>query len=186
MNLRINVEEYNPEWPKIFENLKKIIWKEVKETAVAIEQVGSTSVPNLAAKPVIDMDIVVNTHDETTKVIQVLQRLGYQHIGNQGVPEREAFKRPIGSPKHNLYICLSSSLAFRNHILLRDTLRSDSSTRKEYEKLKLHLAEKFAGDIDGYCEAKTEFIISILKNKGLTQSEINEISNANNVIVPNH
>lgn len=92
---------------------------------------------------------------------------------------REAFKRPENTPKHNLYVCLKDSVAFRNHILLRESLRTDPVVKSEYAKMKLHLAEKFAGDIDGYCEAKTNFILKILENQGFTESELAEVAGAN-------
>ena len=177
--MRINVIEYDPQWLQTFATLKSHIAAHLGDVVFTIEHVGSTSVPGLAAKPVIDMDIVVENNAVSLRVIQALAKIGYVHLGDQGVPGREAFKRPENSPKHNLYVCLRDSVAFRNHILLRDALRTNSETMSAYAKLKLDLAEKFAGNIDGYCEAKTEFILNILKQQGLSESQLAEVAGAN-------
>ncbi len=179
MNPRINVIDYDPQWPRTFEQIKGRIWPEVKDIAVGIEHVGSTSVVGLAAKPVIDIDIVVENENASRNAVEKLKLLGYVSLGTMGVPGREAFKRPENSSKHNMYVCLRNSVAFRNHILLRDVLREDPQMKQEYAKLKLQLAEQFAGNMDGYCEAKTAFIVEILKGRGLTESELAEVVGAN-------
>jgi GrpB-like predicted nucleotidyltransferase (UPF0157 family) len=179
MNPRINVVEYDPQWPKIFEQIKLLVWPALENIAVAIEHVGSTSVVGLSAKPVIDIDIVVENREASLKAIETLKRLGYLPLGTMGVPGREAFKRPESSPKQNLYVCLQDSVAFRNHILLREALGKNSDLRSRYARLKIQLAEQFAGDIDAYCEAKTPFILKILRDQGLTESELVEVAGAN-------
>lgn len=179
MSVRINVVEYDDEWPIEFERIKNRIWPDVKDIALRIEHVGSTSVPGLASKPVIDMDIVVNSLESSIYTIKILSRLGYIPLGTMGVPGREAFKRPVDSPKHNLYVCLEDSTAFENHIILRDTLRRDFFLKNQYSQLKFRLAEEFAGNIDGYCDAKTSFILGILKRNGFTGAELSEIAGTN-------
>lgn len=181
MSSRINIEKYNIEWPKTFELIKKTIWPEISDVAISIEHVGSTSVPDLAAKPVIDVDIVVETVRASNEVITRLQKFGYVHLGDMGVSGRQAFKRPADSFKHNLYVCLNSSTAFKNHILLRNHLRTNPQVREQYGNLKMRLAEEFAGNIDGYCEAKTPFILQILGSQGLSSTELLEISDANKI-----
>lgn len=182
MNPRINVVEYEPMWPKIFEQIKSHIWPELENIALAIEHVGSTSIAGLVAKPVIDIDVVVETPDAVLDAIHALKRLGYSQLGIMGVPGREAFRRPEKSPKHNLNVCLINSVAFRNHIFLREALREQPVLREKYAKLKLQLAEQYTGNIDGYCEAKTIFILEILKDKGLTESELAEVAGANSQV----
>lgn len=179
MNSRINVVEYDPQWPETFEQIKNYVWPELGNIAVSIEHVGSTSVVGLAAKPVVDIDIVVENSEASLIAVETLKRLGYLPLGTMGVPGREAFKRPASAPKHNLYVCLKDSVAFKNHIFLRDLLRKDPEVRNAYAKLKYQLAEQFAGNIDGYCEAKTTFILKILKDQGLTESELAEVAGAN-------
>lgn len=176
---RIPVEIYNSEWPRLFEGLKEKIWPVVREVALTIEHVGSTSVPGLAAKPVIDIDIVTESENLSQLAIQRLQQLGYLPLGDLGVSGREAFKRPADSIKHNLYVCLKSSAAYKNHILLRDYLRTNPEVRTQYAELKMQLAEEFAGNIDGYCKAKTSFIAKILEIQGVAEEELREVIGAN-------
>lgn len=88
MSLKINIEEYNIDWPKKFDSLKEIIWPNISDVAIAMEHVGSTSVPSLAAKPVIDIDIVVENVTSCKEVTSRLHNLGYVHLGDLGVPGR--------------------------------------------------------------------------------------------------
>src|SRR4051794_14418668 len=81
---KVIIEDYNPEWPKQFEKIRSQIWPLIREIATTIEHVGSTSVPGLAAKPTIDIDIVIDSKDNLGKIITLLQGLGYEHRGNMG------------------------------------------------------------------------------------------------------
>lgn len=85
------VEDYDPAWPRDFELLRQRIWPVLGDFALGIEHVGSTSVPGLAAKPIIDMTIVVASRDEVPMAIERLASLGYVHKGNLGIDDREAF-----------------------------------------------------------------------------------------------
>ena len=89
----IVVVPYDPAWPSAFEQLRRVIWPAVADVATSIEHVGSTSVPGLAAKPVIDCDIVVGEAD-VTAASSVLVSLGFTPEGELGIPQRWAFKEP--------------------------------------------------------------------------------------------
>jgi GrpB-like predicted nucleotidyltransferase (UPF0157 family) len=104
--------------------------------STVIEHVGSTSVPGLAAKPVIDMTVVVPTPAAMGAVIARLATLGYRHRGDLGVPGREAFDRPGGTPDHNLYACVAENDGLRNHLALRDHLRGNPAAARSYGSLK--------------------------------------------------
>ncbi len=158
----VQVEEYDPEWPEHFRRLRDRIWPCVSDVAISIEHVGSTSVPGLAAKPAIDVDIVIPSRNELGVVAMRLAPLGYTHRGNLGIEDRDAFSGPEGQPHHHLYVCPRDSLALRNHITLRDHLRSHPQDVTRYSGLKRQLAEKFSRDIDRYVEGKSAFILSIL------------------------
>jgi GrpB-like predicted nucleotidyltransferase (UPF0157 family) len=175
----IVIEDYNPQWPLIFQGLKQGIWPNISDVASAIEHVGSTAVPGLKAKPIIDLDIVINASDVLPVIISRLEKLGYKHAGNQGIEGREAFDNPPGLPKHHLYVCLVSAAAFKNHILLRDYLRQHPEAVKQYGELKTRLAEKYKNDIDRYCEDKTAFITDILAKQGIHQSDLDGIRSQN-------
>jgi GrpB-like predicted nucleotidyltransferase (UPF0157 family) len=178
MSRTVVVVDYDPGWPRAFEELRDSVSDVVSDIAIAIEHVGSTSVPGLAAKPVIDLDVVV-AEDNVALAIERLSKLGYVHRGDLGIPAREAFRRPTGSRPHNLYVCPSGSPALVNHLALRDYLRANPEAAAEYGALKKKLAETFRHDIDGYLEGKTAFILGILESMGLTRDALSDIERMN-------
>lgn len=176
---RVLVVDYDPSWPRIFEVLRRPVWAAVRDVAVSVEHVGSTAVPGLAAKPIIDMDVVVAPSDNLPKAIERLAPLGYVHRGNLGVDGREAFDSPQGLPAHHLYVCLGESAALANHLALRDFLRRDSVAVAQYSRIKRQLAERFPDDIDSYIAGKTDFILTVLRKAGFPESVLSAIREAN-------
>lgn len=175
----IVVVDYDPEWPSVFEELSTRMWPAVEEIAISIEHVGSTSVPGLAAKPVIDMSVVVGSRADVPRAIEALGALGYVHRGDLGVEDREAFAQPPELPKHHLYVCLAGSVALLNHLTVRDHLRSHPEVARRYGELKKQLAERYRDDIDRYVDGKTDLIIDILRGGGLTEEQLRTIERAN-------
>jgi GrpB-like predicted nucleotidyltransferase (UPF0157 family) len=100
----------------MFQRLRDQIWPSRRDAAVAIEHVGSTSITGVAAKPVIDVDIVIASGTNLPVARVRLKTLGYKYRGNLGIDDREAFAPPNDQPAHHLYVCLQNSLALRNHI----------------------------------------------------------------------
>lgn len=178
---KVIVEDYNPKWVDQFNQLKAKIWPAVSDLANSIEHVGSTSVVGMAAKPVIDIDIVIETPAVLPKVIDRLRGIGYEHRGNLGIEGREALSTKDHSIKHNLYVCLSEGVAFKNHILLRDRLRRDGSARARYSRLKKDLANQFPDSTFDYVEGKTALILEILGQEGVGSSDLGSIQQANKV-----
>lgn len=172
------VVEYNSEWKDQFNMIKEYVWSSIADSALSIEHVGSTSVPGLAAKPVIDVDIVVKDKEQSNLVIQRLENLGFQHRGNLGIEGREAFSQLPQFPKHNLYVCLSGCLALENHLRFRDYLLQNPDAVKEYSKLKFDLANK-TKDMGLYIEGKTKFITAILAQTGISQDDLRTIDDLN-------
>jgi GrpB-like predicted nucleotidyltransferase (UPF0157 family) len=171
----IRVVDYNPGWPAAFEQLRSNIWPAVADVAVAVEHVGSTSVPGLAAKPVIDISVVVSREAGISVAIERLAVLGYVHRGELGVEGREAFDSPDHLPAHHLYVCSSDSVGLMNHLAVRDYLRTHPETAETYGNLKKQLAEKFPHDIDRYGHGKTGLILNILWNAGLSAAQLQSI-----------
>jgi GrpB-like predicted nucleotidyltransferase (UPF0157 family) len=126
--------------------------------------VGSTSVPGLAAKPIIDMDIVVPSENEVHPIIERLARAGYQWRGDLGVAGREAFRLDIdeGLPPHHLYLVVENNRTHMDHWLLRDLLRADGEAREQYAALKRQSVELAAGDIDVYVAGKATLVAELL------------------------
>ena len=171
--------DYDPTWPETFEDLKASVAAALGDAVVAIEHVGSTSVPGLAAKPIIDMSIVVDSADNVPGAIEMLATLGYRHLGDLGIGGREAFENPAGLADHNLYVCPQGGEGLRNHLAMRDHLREHPEVAAEYGRLKERLAAEAPNDIDAYVDGKTEFILSVLAQRGLNEDELARIEAAN-------
>src|SRR5262245_59991111 len=104
-NMRtITVSDYDPRWPVFFEQRRTTLWPVVQDVAITIEHVGSTAVVGLAAKPIIDIDIVIPPEQSIEQVAARLQPLGYTHLGNLGIAGRDAFRQHNPLPAHNLYV----------------------------------------------------------------------------------
>lgn len=175
----IVVVDYDPAWPEWFERLRAHVWPAVDGLALRIDHVGSTSVPGLAAKPIIDMDIVVADEAGVRPVIQALSGLGYSWIGDLGVEGRQAFHLPtrpgavaepvepraagaFDLPPHHLYLVVEDNKAHLDHTLLRDLLRNDAEARQRYGELKRANVELAQGDMDVYVAAKARFVAELL------------------------
>ncbi len=156
------VVDYDPTWPDIFEQLRARVWPVVSDIALTIEHVGSTAVPGLAAKPIIDMTVVVPSAREVPLAIARLATLGYEHRGDLGIEGREAFTRPEDLPAHNLYLSAPGSLGLQNQLAVRDYLRTHPATAQAYGELKKRLAQQFPHDIISYIDGKTDLLLSIL------------------------
>jgi GrpB-like predicted nucleotidyltransferase (UPF0157 family) len=121
-------------------------------------------VPGQAAKPIIDLDIVVASRDDIRTVIDRLAGIGYRWRGDLGVEGREAFYPPHGAslPANNLYAVVEYNKAHMDHLLLRDLLREDPDARERYAALKRRNAEQAGGDIDVYVAGKAGFVAELL------------------------
>jgi GrpB-like predicted nucleotidyltransferase (UPF0157 family) len=175
----IIVVEYDEAWPKIFQRLHSNLWPLVADFASSIEHVGSTSVPGLAAKPVIDMSVVVRSEAEVRLAIDRLATVGYLHRGNLGIEGREAFQIPAGSPAHHLYVCLEGSLGLQNHLAVRNYLRTHRDMAQAYGELKKKLALEFPNDIESYIDGKTDLLLNILREAGFPPDRLKAIEDGN-------
>ncbi|WP_042196650.1 GrpB family protein [Paenibacillus camerounensis] len=163
MGSELIVVDYDPGWTGVFVELREFVLPVLEDIIVSIEHVGSTSVPGLAAKPIIDMDIVVPAQKDVSLAIQRLATLGYVHEGDLGIKGREAFIPPTDVIWHHLYVCTVDSAEYKRHILFRDYMRGHPETAKRYSDLKIELAERFKKDRAGYSNAKSYFVSEILQ-----------------------
>ncbi len=176
----IAVHPYNPDWPIHFERIAADLQPALANIPSAtIEHVGSTSIPGLAAKPIIDIDIIVDP-DDIPAGIAALESIGYRHRGDLGVPGREAFFPPDDDPKRNVYLCQRGCLSVRNHLAVRDVLRRRPDLRDQYGAVKLALAADPTMDIDTYIARKSPILQTILAESDLTPAELAEIFAVNN------
>jgi len=160
----IVVVDYDPDWPDWFERIRAHVWPAVADVAERIDHVGSTSVPGLSAKPVIDMDIVVSSEASVQPAIDRLAEIGYRWRGDFGVPGRQAFDPPPDGdlPAHHLYAVVEDNRAHIDHWLLRDTLIANGELRDRYGALKRKNQELADGDMDVYVAAKAAFVAELL------------------------
>lgn len=174
----IEIVDYDPDWPARFETLRQLYENILTGVAIlGIEHVGSTSVPGLAAKPLIDIDIVV-TVDQVARAIEAMERAGFLSLGERGIPDRWALQAPSDLPRTNTYVVVEGSLALRNHLAVRDQLRHEVALRDEYAALKRSIAAS-VHDIDQYVEKKSSFLSVVLELAGLTAEERDAIEIAN-------
>lgn len=175
----IEVVDYDPTWQARFETLRQEYRVALARSGVAvlaIEHVGSTSVPGLAAKPIIDCDIVVWA-DQVAPASSVLTALGFRPLGELGVAQRWAFTEPSRLAGTNTYVTVEGCLSLRNHLGVRDILRASPELRDRYGTLKKRIAAS-AANIEGYGQGKNAMIQEILKTVGLTDAERESIDAA--------
>jgi GrpB-like predicted nucleotidyltransferase (UPF0157 family) len=168
----ITVVEYDPAWPERFEILRNeyaVAMAGAGVPVIAIEHVGSTSVPGLAAKPIIDCDIVVR-EAQVAAAGNVLMSLGFTPLGELGRPGRWVFREPARLSGTNTYVIVDGCLSLRNHLAVRNVLRADASLRDEYAAVKRQAGAR-AASIDDYVQAKAAVVQKILAAAGLTDAE---------------
>lgn len=174
MKTNIAIEDYNPLWATEFKKLSKIYAETLAGEFIAIEHVGSTAIPDLCAKPILDIDIVLSDWSGLPSAVEKLSRLGYLHEGDLGIKGREAFKlvdRSLFSKAtgeeamdHHLYVLSAGNNEFKRHIAFRDHLRKHEVAAAEYGRLKRGLAERAESRIS-YTEGKSAFIQKILSEE---------------------
>lgn len=154
----IVVVDYDPAWPALFATLRAPVAAALEGVAVAIEHVGSTAVPGLAAKPIIDLDVAIRTETDLPAAIERLARLGYAYEGDKGIPGRAAFAWPPQALRHHLYVCALDSAEYRCHLHFRDYLRTHPDMTAAYAARKRQLAARYRTQRDAYTEAKGPFV----------------------------
>ena len=154
----LEVVPYSETWPAAFQALKARVKPALGALCQRIEHVGSTSVPGLPAKPVIDIDVVIERDDQLEVVIERLTAIGYEYQGDKGVPGRYAFGSPPGLSEHHLYVCAQDNPELHRHLLFRDFLRRHPEEAAAYGKLKRRLAMENPVDRAAYGEGKTRWI----------------------------
>ena len=168
----------DPGWPAAFERIRDRVRDAVAELADAIEHVGSTAVPGMPAKAVIDVDVVA-APERIADCVAALESAGWRHRGDLGVPGREAFHGPDDLPPHHLYLCVRDGTALRNHLAVRDALRADPGLAARYGDLKRRAAREHGADRAAYGRAKTDFLTELLRGAGFSEGELDAVAAAN-------
>lgn len=177
--MAIEVVEYSPDWPIAFERVAAVLHGALAGIpVVSIEHVGSTAVPGLAAKPILDIDVIV-APEHVPAVISALATVGYEHRGDLGVTGREALTSPDSTPPRHVYICVDGTLHVRNHLAVRRVLRERPDLRDRYAAVKRQLAGIDDMDMGRYLAGKSAILQEVLSHSDLTDAEKAEILRLN-------
>ena len=176
-------------WREEFNRICEVLKAHLTHFPTDIQHVGSTAVPGLASKPILDIDIIIADKSMLTGVSAKLEQMGYINRGDQGIPGRFAFRQQsVYTPEtldrqtwmeHHLYVCYADSLALKNHLLVRDALLMDAQLMTQYAGLKMQLATTPGMTREEYTRQKTAFILTLLKGLGLSADELRQISDSN-------
>jgi GrpB-like predicted nucleotidyltransferase (UPF0157 family) len=166
---KVVVLPYDAGWQRDFAAIKRELECALGPLALRIEHVGSTAVEGLSAKPCIDIDVVIRDYDVFDAVVDKLAEIGYQHEGDLGIRDREAFcysDKPH-LQTHHLYVCPLQSAELHRHLTFRDFLRTHPEAVRQYGAVKEAAARLFPDDIDGYIRYKTPCIEELYTRCGL-------------------
>jgi len=161
---RIVVRDADPQWPKQFQEIAAYLSPFIADSIVRIEHVGSTSVPGLAAKPIIDIDVVVANEEQVPIVLGLIESAGYRWVGDLTVKGREAFEPMDTGPlaSHHLYLVVENNRAHADHWLLRDALLDDPELIASYAAIKRENVVLSDGEGDRYTALKAAFVAEVL------------------------
>jgi GrpB-like predicted nucleotidyltransferase (UPF0157 family) len=165
MKTPVVIVPYHPEWPRQFEQERARLDETFASTKAVIEHIGSTAVPGLAAKPVIDIMIGVAALSEAEGQIESLRAQGYEYVPayEAQLPQRRYFRKPRAEPRtHHVHCVILGSSFWHDQLVFRNYLRANPTAAGAYATLKQDLASRYAADREAYSEAKSEFIAAIL------------------------
>ena len=171
---RVEIAEYDPKWAMLYRNEKGKIEAAIGHVAVAVEHIGSTAVPSLGAKPVIDIMVAVRRLSDANKCVEPLRSIGYEYQPEHEdtMPERRFFRKgePPREQHYHLHMVEEGSEFWKQHLAFRDYLRTHPEKARQYHELKEKLASEYGSDREGYTKAKTQFIESVV-NEAMRRRE---------------
>ncbi len=187
--MQVVIGPHQPIWLHHFYQLKTVIQDILSAYPIQIHHIGSTSIPGIWAKPILDIDIVIDDKSLLAPITAQLEKAGYEYKGDQGVPGRFAFKQvstqtPFTEEKaiwqtHHLYVCFADALALKNHLVFKESLLKNQMLADQYNQLKRSLVADPSMTREEYSKRKTKFILSVLALSGFTEQELKEIEAAN-------
>jgi GrpB-like predicted nucleotidyltransferase (UPF0157 family) len=163
------VVPWDPRWPALFEDAAKQLIAHLGPSIIAVHHVGSTAVPGLCAKPILDILVSVADIKPVISLLLQVEALGYEYRPDREIPERRFFRRPRGGHvrTHHLSFAEPGSRFHKVTLAFRDALRSNARLSAEYARLKQDLARRFPNDRLAYIEGKSEFVLGVLASCGL-------------------
>ncbi len=159
MPQHVTVVDYDPKWPAKYEMERDAISAILAGNCLSLYHIGSTSVPGLAAKPIIDIMAVVRSLKEVDALSGKFEELGYECLGEFGMAGRRYFRKGGDERTHQIHVFQVDDWPnIARHLAFRDYMRTHEEERREYGTLKKSLAKAFPYDIEGYCEGKEAFV----------------------------
>ena len=156
---QVEIVDYLADWPLVFEREAAAILEACDPWVTEVHHIGSTSVPGLAAKPVLDMMPIAAGAAEGLEAVSRMEHLGYRYCGENGIAGRFYFDRVVdGRTVAHVHMFPAGHLDIGKHLSFRDYLRSHAEAVRDYERLKRELASKFRDDRQAYTDSKAEFI----------------------------
>ena len=157
------IVDYNPDWPAMYEQEKERIVVVIGNHIKDIQHIGSTSIAELAAKPVIDIMIGISDLALVEQCVEPLQKLGYIYMGEHGIPHRHFFYRDVaGKRAYHIHMMETNHDQWYKMLVFRDYLRLHPEDARAYGELKKELARQYGSDSEGYIDAKASFVEAIL------------------------
>ena len=164
----VRLAEYNAGWKQLFEEEQARLRAAVGQWVLDIQHVGSTSIPRIAAKPILDIAVAVSNFEKASVCIEPMQHLGYEYRGEHGIPRRHFFVK--GNPTiYHVHMNEIHSRDWENQVVFRDWMIAHPELAEEYTALKAGLADRFPTDREAYTEGKAPFIERVLR---LARSEL--------------
>ena len=158
----VKLAPYTAEWKRLFEGEKALLQTVIGRYVLDIQHVGSTSIPGMLAKPIMDICIAVAGFEEARVCIQPIEQLGYEYRGEHGIPRRHYFEK--GNPRtHHIHMNEIDSRDWENQVLFRDYLIRHPGLAEEYATLKAELAQWYPTDREAYLDGKATFIERVLE-----------------------
>jgi GrpB-like predicted nucleotidyltransferase (UPF0157 family) len=159
---QLQLSPYEPNWPRLFLAEKEQLCASLQNHILDIQHIGSTSIPGMTAKPILDIGVAVSNFEEAIQCVPLLEQIGYKYKGENGIARRHYFVK--GNPRtHHLHMLEVTSEEWKSHLLFRDYLCDNAEVAQAYASLKQTLAMRFTNDRAAYQAGKEHFIRSVLE-----------------------
>ena len=161
--MKVQVVTYDKNWVRLFQQEAEMLTRVFAEELTSIHHIGSTSVPELHAKPIIDIMPVVRRIDRVDLYNSEMELIGYECMGEFGIPGRRYFRKGGDNRTHHVHIFEDNDINVLRHLAFRDFLRSHRDDATKYASLKRELAQKFPNDARAYMDGKDALVKEIEK-----------------------
>ncbi len=158
---RLGVVSYNPNWKDMYKEESEKIKNVLSNIIIDIHHIGSTAIPGIKAKPVIDILVEAKDIEGVDQYNHKMKEFGYEAMGEYGIPKRRFFRRGGNKRTHHVHIFQVGNEEIERHINFKEYLISHPDKAREYSKLKEKLANKYSYDVENYIDGKSDFIKEI-------------------------